>query len=145
MALFKIIWALLQSILALAIIALSVDHYNPTLISYQIPEFIEQLCILGVFGVALFWVLVHLIGGGLLGMAAQGMTDGVKMGLLLGIGTGAARLWPHTLAWGIGCFAASGPVSHIILMGVTSGILFGLNSCLKYFWGNIQNGAFSGE
>jgi hypothetical protein len=140
MPLLKLLFGLISSIVVLGVAALSVDYYDPGMIAYKIPDIVTQLVLLAVVGVSIFWTVCHVVGGGLLGMAAGGIFDGIKMGLLLGIGLGISRLWPHTLAWATGAFVAEGPVWHIVLLVVSAVVLFGLNSTMRYFWGSIQNG-----
>jgi hypothetical protein len=140
MPVFKLLLGFINSIVVLGVVALSIDYYDPSMIAYKIPDMVTQLVLLAVVGVSIFWTVCHVVGGGLLGMAAGGVFDGVKMGLLLGIGLGISRLWPHTLAWAMGAFVAQGPVWHIVLLVVAALTLFGLNSVMRYFWGSIQNG-----
>ena len=140
MQVLKLFWNLFQSIIWMGVVVLAIDYYDVTLIPYEIPALIEHMVIIGVLGVSLFWAILHVVGGGLFGLAASGVVDGLKMGLLLGMGLGISRLWSHCLAWAIGCFAADGPLWHMISLGFVALILLGLNSSMRYFWGSIQQG-----
>ena len=137
--LFKPIWLIVHTFLLLSVAGLSVDYYDPTLITYEIPEYVRQFTIFGVFGLSLAWVFFHVIGGSLFGMAAGGVWDGARMGLMLGVGIAFCRLWTYLIAWAVGGFAASAPVWHMVCAVVLAVILFGLSQFMHYFWGHVQS------
>ncbi|MDD9912882.1 MAG: hypothetical protein OXR68_04640 [Alphaproteobacteria bacterium] len=145
MILIKFVLSMLQSVVTMGVLALSVDFYNPAVFAYEIPQILETLVVAGVVGVSLFWAILHVVVAGLLGLAANGVVDGIRMGLLLGVGLGISRLWPHCLAWGAGSVIAEGPLWHAIGLGVIALVLLVLNSAMRYFWSTVQGGIFGGS
>ncbi|MFZ2619569.1 MAG: hypothetical protein WAX89_01730 [Alphaproteobacteria bacterium] len=138
MSILSLFWGAMQACLLMGVLTIAVDFYDPSLIDYEVPLLLKQAIVLIVVGVSLFYALFHVLGGGLLGMAGGGVVEGLQMGLLMGLGIGMSRLWPYTLTWGIGCFVGKGPVLHLLLMLVTTGVLLGLHSTMTYLWGTVK-------
>ena len=132
---------LINGLLVTSVFALGADYYinNGAGFGYVLPDYFYWFVIIGVLGMSVMWTLVHMLGGCLFGMAAGGVWDGLKLGFVLGAGLGVSRLWPYTMAWTAGIFAGDAPLMHILLWGMATGLLFGLNRFVMYFWGHLHN------
>ncbi len=138
MSFFSFLWGIVQLILMFSVAAISVEYYDPTLLPMPVPDIVWQIVLYGVVGTAVLWCVLMTLGGSLFGLAVGGHgTQDLQMGLLLGIGAGLARLWPHTLAWGAGCFTAAGPLTHVVLAGIATLVFLALHVVMKFFWGSI--------
>lgn len=143
MPVFGFLWGIFQLVLMLSVAAISVEYYDPTLLPMPVPDLIWQVVLYGVLGTAAFWCVLMLLGGSIFGLAVGGTgTQDLQMGLLLGLGAGLARLWPHTLAWGVGCFAAAGPLLHVVAATAATIVFLAIHIVMKFFWGSIHDGVF---
>lgn len=138
---FKPFLFLFNALLISSVFALGADTYvnGGAGFGYILPEYFYYFVMFGVAGMSVMWTLVHMLGGCLFGMAAGGIWDGIKLGFTLGAGLGLSRLWPYSMAWAAGIFAGDGPWLHIIGFVLLTGILFGLNQFVMYFWNNIHS------
>lgn len=81
-----------------------------------------------------FWAVTHLCGGLLLGIASGGVLDGLRLGLLLGMGMALSKLWPAAFGVAIGAYIGNGLSSYVYLGAVVGVLLFALDRILHYFW-----------
>ena len=137
----KPLWILLQALLVMSTFALATNAYinDGAGFGYVLPDYFYYFVIFGIAGISALWALVHIVGGGLFGMAAGGVLDGMKLGLVLGVGIGISRVWLYVLAWGAGAFAGQAPIWHVVGFGVLGALLYALNRFVMYFWNNIHN------
>jgi hypothetical protein len=120
-------------------------HYNPAGLAVPmwgqvaVPDYIY----LGVLAAALvtpaFWALTHLCGGVLFGLAAGGLLDGMKLGLILGLGMALSKCWPYALGVAGGVYFGGGPLLYSVVAVVAAVGLFGLDKALQYFWHSAKN------
>lgn len=136
----KPILFIINALLISSVFALGVnEHINSGEgFGYILPEYFYIAVAVGVLGVSVVWTFLHVLGGCLFGIAAGGLWDGIKLGLLLGLGLGLSRLWPYVMAWTAGIFAGNAPLLPILGWGFLAIILFGLNRMVMYFWNNIH-------
>lgn len=88
----------------------------------------------GVFGVSVLWAFGHAVGGCIMGMAAGGIWEGLKMGLILGGGLSIGRLWPYMLTLGVGSFLFYNNWLHTIVLVVVGVACLGVNLSIKFIW-----------
>ncbi len=81
-----------------------------------------------------FWAIAHVCGGLLLGIASGGVMDGLRLGVLLGLGMALSKLWPAAFGVAIGAYVGDAPMSYWILAAVAGVLLFALDKVLQYFW-----------
>lgn len=142
----KALWWTYQLLVAMAVAALVAHQYYdggqgfPYLRMFPLSDYLYWAVALGALVVPVFWAVTHLCGGILFGIAAGGLLDGVKLGLILGLGMAVAKVWPFVLAGAVGVYAGDGPLIYCI-GGVILGIaLYGLDWALTYFWNSTGHG-----
>lgn len=84
--------------------------------------------------VPVFWALTHICGGLLLGIASGGVLEGLRLGLLLGMGMALSKLWPAAFGVALGAYIGDGLSSYVYLGGIVGVLLFALDKILHYFW-----------
>lgn len=94
-----------------------------------------------VAAVPVFWAVTHVCGGLLLGIASGGVLDGLKLGVMLGLGMAVSKLWPAAGGAAIGIFVGGGPHWYGWVAGVLAVLLFALDRILQYFWHSSSGGA----
>lgn len=121
--------------MALVVGALVYDYYAPTgFASIQGTESLYTLVALVVLLEPAFWVATHLFGGVMMGIAAGGFLDGVRLSLILGVGLGLARLWFVVVGAAAGVYAGGGPLIYSIGGVVLAVVLFGLERAMLWMW-----------
>ena len=134
-----LIMGVIHLVLMMGTAAIVFEFYDPSfLISDILGESTTSLFKIfvygGVLGISLLWALMHAVSGCLMGMAAGGILDGLRLGGALGLVNGVARLWPYILTFGAIGFFVGAPVWHVV-----AAVLIGL-SCLalhvgvKFIW-----------
>ncbi len=136
---FKGIFHILQFLLAIAVLAISTSYYDSSVIEYVIPEYIYWFAIIGVPGLSLLVAGFSLVGGGFFGIVGGTFLEGLKMGLLIGLTNGIARLWPYLLAWSAGAYFGNQPLLKVIGIALIGAVVYSLHLAVNYFWHNIQN------
>lgn len=86
-----------------------------------------------------FWAVTHVCGGILLGIASGGVLDGLRLGVLLGLGMALSKLWPAAFGVAIGAYIGDGLNSYVYLAAVAGVLLFALDKILQYFWQATSN------
>jgi hypothetical protein len=81
-----------------------------------------------------FWAITHVCGGLLLGIASGGVLDGLRLGVLLGLGMALSKLWPAAVGVALGAYIGDGLSSYVYLSVVAAVLLFALDKILQYFW-----------
>ena len=84
--------------------------------------------------VPVFWALMHICGGLLLGVASGGILEGLRLGLLLGMGMALSKLWPAAFGVALGAYIGDGLSSYVYLSGIVGVLLLALDKILTYFW-----------
>lgn len=87
-----------------------------------------------------FWAITHVCGGLLLGIASGGVLDGLRLGVLLGLGMALSKLWPAAFGVALGAYIGDGLNSYVYLAAVAGVLLFALDKILQYFWQATSNG-----
>jgi hypothetical protein len=129
-----------QSTVALMVAALVANFYanNGAGYGYDIHPYIYYAVAVAVLLAPAFWASMHLCGGLLIGIAAGGFIDGLKLGLMLGLGMAFAKMWPYALAAAVGCYVGHGPLIYTIGGVLIGALLFGLDWALGYFWSSME-------
>lgn len=107
---------------------------------YAIHPYVYYAVAAAALASSVFWALTHMVAGCFFGIAAGGLLDGLKLGLILGLGMAAAKLWPYVSAAGVGVWAVGGPLGYGIGGVVLGMLLFALNKVLEYFWRTTREG-----
>jgi len=123
---------IIHTVLMMGTLALTYEYYGQ--LHHDIPEMLRYFIYAGVAGVSIVWAVGHALGGSILGMAAGGVWDGVKLGSMLGLAMSFSRLWPYFLAFSVGAFLCEAPNWHTIGAILLTIIAFGLNLAVKYIW-----------
>ncbi len=122
---------------ALLVGALVYNYYAALMGNWQ-PYTFEPIVYYIVAAIALaeplFWAVTHLCGGILMGIAAGGIWDGIKLAVILGVGLGFSRLWPSVLACAAAIYAADGPLVYSIGGALLAGGLYGLDKAMSWMW-----------
>jgi hypothetical protein len=131
-----------RATVALLVAALVANLYanNGTGYGYDIHPYIYYAVAAAVLVVPAFWCSMHLCGGILIGIAAGGLVDGLKLGLLLGLGMAVSKLWPYFFAAATGCYVGQGPLVYTIGGIIVGLLLFGIDRALMYFWKSTERG-----
>ncbi len=129
-------------LLALAVMALTANYLAPAGAWYGHP--IHPYITYGVMGAALFipafWALSHVMLGVVMGISGGGLFEGIKLGLILGLGMALGRSWLNVAAMGAGMFIAQKPLLWVIGTGVAAVALLGLNAVIDFIWRQHQSG-----
>ncbi|RYG61902.1 MAG: hypothetical protein EON60_01850 [Alphaproteobacteria bacterium] len=86
-----------------------------------------------------FWALAHVCGGILLGIASGGVLDGLRLGILLGLGMALSKLWPAAFGLALGAYLGDGLGMYVYLGAAAGVLLFALDKILQYFWQATSN------
>lgn len=134
----KILFRIIEGVLWLAVFARAVKYYEPTL-QEQVPLWMDMAIVVGVVGVTVLVAVGHVVGGGLMGLSAGGVLNGMKLGLLLGLSMGIGRLWPYlfAIAMASGLFNAPWYHWHTWIFLAMTVIALGLNLIVKYMWRHV--------
>lgn len=127
---------ILHTLVIAAVAALAANYYHAQGQGYGIA--IHPYVYYGV-GAAVavlpvFWAVAHVCGGLLLGIASGGVMDGLRLGVLLGLGMALSKLWPAAFGLALGVWIGGGPLVYAILAAAAGGLLFGLSRALHFFW-----------
>ncbi|MCP5405501.1 MAG: hypothetical protein H6922_04695 [Pseudomonadaceae bacterium] len=114
--------------------ALVYDFYSGQVFGYGTDATMRGIVILAVLAEPAFWAVTHLFGGVLMGVAAGGLLDGMKLSLILGLGLGVARTWPYVAAAAAGAYAGEGPLLYSIGGAVLAVLLFGMDKAITWMW-----------
>ncbi|MFZ2587713.1 MAG: hypothetical protein WAZ18_06330 [Alphaproteobacteria bacterium] len=119
---------------ALLVGAFVYDFFAPTGMDYDMGA--PAYLIIAVLALAepVFWAVMHLCGGVMMGVAAGGILDGIKLSLILGVGLGLSRLWVAVLGAAAGTYAGGGPLLYSIGGVVVAFALFGLERGIMWMW-----------
>lgn len=134
-----ILWSY-RGIVALMVGALVYDYFvmKGGGAGYGFTELTYTVVAVAALAEPVFWASMHLCGGILMGVAAGGLMDGIKLSCILGIGLGLSRCWPYVLAAAAGTYAANGPQIYSIGGAVVAVGLFGLDKAMTWFWHNAK-------
>lgn len=112
------------------------DYFNAQTLNIPatLDPFIDTVVILAVLAEPVFWAFTHLCGGLLMGMAAGGVWDGLKLSFILGVGFAVARMWPYVLGGAAGVLMGGGPALYGYGGLVLAFVLFMLDYAMSWFW-----------
>jgi hypothetical protein len=99
-----------------------------------VPDYVYYAVAILVAALPVAWAGLHIGGGLLLGIASGGVLDGLRLGLILGLGMALSKLWPAAFGAGAGMWIGGGPKWHMITAFVVGVLLFGLDKALAFFW-----------
>lgn len=115
--------------------ALVYDVYTADALGgYSFDGPVQMVVILAALAEPAFWALTHLFGGVLMGCAAGGIWDGLKLSMILGLGLGVSRSWPYVAAATAGVYAGGGPLLYSIGGGILAVGLFALDKAMTWMW-----------
>lgn len=131
-----------QAVVALAVFALvaNVYHDGGKGFGVDIDDIIVYGVAIAVLAVPFFWAVTHLFGGVLFGIAAGGVGDGLKLGLLLGLGMSVGKLWPYVAAASAGVYVGGGPAIYAYGGLALALMLLALDKVMEYFWKSTAHG-----
>jgi hypothetical protein len=125
-------------ILVASVVGALVSNYYGGLTGVLEPYELSSPVYYGVIALALgeplFWAFTHLCGGVLMGIAAGGIWDGIKLALTLGVGLGIARAWPSVAASAAAVYVAGGPLLYSLGGGILALGLYGLDKAMTWMW-----------
>ena len=119
-------------ILYLCTLALSYNYYSG--MQHQVPELMYYVVMVSVIGVSMMIALGHMVGGGLMGLTSGGIWDGMKLGIMLGLGGAVGRLWPYLFIIAGVAFICKGPLWHWLGALVAGGICFAVHYIMSFIW-----------
>lgn len=100
-----LILAAIHGILMVGVMALTYEYFDNLPEGYETSvEAIKIPVYFGVLGISVLWAAGHAVFGGIMGMAAGSVWDGIKLALILGTANSVGRLWPYVLTFAIGAF-----------------------------------------
>ena len=132
----KVVLGFVHAFLYMLTLALAYAHYAE--VNVVVPEWAYYFLGMAVAGVSLLIAIGHVIGGGLMGMTAGGVWDGMRLGITLGLGVALARLWPYCIIVAGVAFITQAPVWHWLLAGFLGMIFFGINFVMKFIWTKVS-------
>lgn len=123
-------------IVGLMVGAVVYDYYNSQAMNMMVSldPFIINVVIVAVLAEPAFWAVTHLFGGLLMGMAAGGVWDGLKLSFILGTGFAVARLWPYVLGGAVGVLMGGGPGLYAYGGLFLALLLCILDYAMSWFW-----------
>jgi hypothetical protein len=123
-------------VVGLMVAAVVYDFYNSQTmnLTVNLDPFIYAVVLLAALAEPAFWAFTHLCGGLLMGMAAGGIWDGLKMSFILGVGFAVARMWPYVLGGAVGVLMGGGPNLYGYGGLVLALLLFMLDQAMSWFW-----------
>lgn len=125
-------------ILMMGTLALTYEYYDN--LEYNIPKVVHTIVYAGVLGVSVVWAIGHALFGAAMGIAAGGVMDGIRMGLILGFGMSVGRLWPYVLTFAVGAFLCQAQTWVIVASALAGFVCLGINTMVKFFWGSTSSG-----
>jgi hypothetical protein len=134
-----------RALVALLIALLVAHHYAPAAMAIPfwgmvaVPEYVYWGVLAAALATPAFWALTHLCGGVLFGLAAGGLLDGLKLGLILGLGMALSKCWPYALGVAGGVYLGGGPLLYVVAGVGAAVVLFGLDKALQFFWHSAKN------
>lgn len=131
----KIILGVIHAFLYTCTLALSANYFGH--LNYQVPDVVYYGVVVAVFGVSLLIALGNMIGGGLMGLTAGGVWDGMRLGLILGIGTAIGRLWPYMLIIAAVAFIYKVAAWVWILSLLGGAICYGVHYLMRMIWSHV--------
>lgn len=124
-----------RAIVGLMVGAVVYDFYtSPTPLLTTLEPAIYTVLVIAVFAEPVFWAVTHLCGGLLMGVAAGGVWDGLKLSFILGIGFAVARMWPYVLGGAVGAFMGGGQNLYVYGGFALAVVLFLLDYAMSWFW-----------
>lgn len=123
-------------VVGLMVGAVVFDFYNSQTLNLTVnlDPFIYAVVLLTALAEPAFWAVTHLCGGLLMGVAAGGIWDGLKMSFILGVGFAVARMWPYLLGAAVGVLMGGGPGIYGYGGLVLAFLLFMLDYAMSWFW-----------
>lgn len=132
----NVLLGFVHAFLYMLTLALTYAHYAE--VNVVVPEWAYYFLAIAVAGVSLLIAIGHVIGGGLMGMTAGGVWDGMRLGITLGLGVALGRLWPYAIIVAVVGFITQAPVWHWLLAGFLGLIFFGIHFIMKFIWTKVS-------
>ncbi len=121
-------------IVLVAAVAADYFHDGGNGFGFDVPAYVYY----GIAGVVaflpVFWAVAHVCGGVLLGLASGGVLEGLRLGILLGMGMAISKLWPAAFGVAAGAYLGGGGTLYVVLGLLCGFLLFALDWILGYFW-----------
>jgi len=132
----NILLGVVHAFLYMLTLALTYAYYAE--VNVTVPEWAYYFLGIAVAGVSLLIAIGHVIGGGLMGMTAGGVLDGMRLGITLGLGVAFGRLWPYAAIVAVVGFITQAPVWHWLIAGFLAFLFFGINFIMRFIWQKVS-------
>ena len=126
----------IQAFLYMMTLALTYAYYVN--VRVDIPEWAYTFLGIAVVGVSVLIAMGHVVGGGIMGMTAGGIWDGMRLGLTVGLGVALARLWPFAAIVAVVGFLTQAPVWHWSLALILAIIFYAIKVFVDYIWASFE-------
>lgn len=126
----------IQAFLYMMTLALTYAYYAN--VRVDVPEWAYTFLGLAVIGVSILIAMGHVVGGGIMGMTAGGIWDGMRLGLTVGLGVALARLWPFAAIIAVVGFLTQAPVWHWATALVLAIIFYAIKVFVDYIWASFE-------
>lgn len=104
----------------------------------EVPEWAYVFLGIAVVGVSVVIAIGHVVGGGIMGMTAGGIWDGMRLGLTVGLGVALGRLWPYAAIIAVVGFLTQAPVWHWSVALVSGIVCYGIQFFVNYVWSSLS-------
>ncbi|PZP39106.1 MAG: hypothetical protein DI585_05150, partial [Pseudomonas fluorescens] len=97
-------------VVMLLVTALATDYFydGGKGFGFNLPNSVYYIAGAVVAFLPVFWAIAHVCGGLLLGIASGGVLDGLRLGILLGLGMALSKLWPASFGLAAGAYFGNG-------------------------------------
>ncbi len=127
-----VLLGVVHAFLYMLTLALTYAYYVE--VNVDIPDWAYLFLGIAVIGVSLVIAIGHVIGGGLMGMTAGGILNGMRLGIMLGLSVSLGRLWPYMLIISVVAFIAHAPTWHWVTSMLLGLLFLGINLVTKFLW-----------
>lgn len=128
----RAVLGIVHAFLYMMTVALTYAYYAH--VRVEIPEWAYGILGLAVIGVSVVIAVGHIVGGGIMGMTAGGIWDGMRLGLTLGLGVALGRLWPYAGIVAAVAFITKAPTWHWATALGAAVLFFGIQRFVGYVW-----------
>lgn len=132
----KAIIGVIQAFLYMLTLALTYAYYAE--VKVEVPDMWYTFLGIAIVGVSVLIAIGHVIGGGIMGMTAGGVWDGMRLGLTVGLGVALARLWPFAAIVAVVGFLTQAPLWHWALALFCAILFYAIKVFVDYIWASFE-------